>query len=88
MDLPVFHIPVGRSRQDGEIVMFELDEDAHQAAMDGWNKRILERPDTVAAGGCVIIGATKTFCFDIATHSVVISDTAEGAWCPSALSDF
>ena len=44
-------------------------------------------PATQAAGACVIIGPGVTRYFDLGTHTIVQSPTADGAWQPSAASD-
>ncbi len=81
---PVFHIPIGRYRRDGEVVMIE-DAD-HAALMAEWQRLILEHPDTVRAGCCVTVGPTQTMLIDLSTRNAIVSRTAED-WVPSALSD-
>jgi hypothetical protein len=84
---PVFHIPIGRYRQNGEVVLFEnTDEDA-AATVAMWQDMVLEHPATLAAGACVIIGPTTTSYMDIRTRTMIQSRTADGTWKPSATSD-
>jgi hypothetical protein len=85
---PVFHIPVGRRRRrNGKVVLFK--DHADQAeSMEGWVEMTWENPASRAAGACVIIGPTTTSYYDLQTKTVLNSRTAEGAWQPSALSDF
>ena len=47
---PVFHIPIGHYRQNGEVVM------AEDVPIDQWMEIIMAHPATLAAGACVIIG--------------------------------
>jgi hypothetical protein len=83
---PVFHMPVGRHRQNGEIVPFENDEDQADAMIQ-WCEMTAAHPAAVAAGAFVTIGPTVTCFFDIQSRTVIQSRTADGAWQPSAMSD-
>jgi hypothetical protein len=85
---PVFHIPVGRRRRrNGKVVLFKDHADQVEA-MEGWVEMTWEHPASLAAGACVIIGPTTTSYMDLQTKTVVQSRTADGAWQPSALSDW
>jgi hypothetical protein len=75
---PVFHIPVGRIRQNGEIVLFENDAD-HADAVNTWMMMTQNHPATLAAGACVIIGPTTTSYMDIRSRVITQSRTADGA---------
>ena len=87
-EVPVFHIPIGRTRrQDGEIVPFENDAD-QDAALVQWNQMTMCHPAAWAAGAYVIIGPTTTSYVDLSARTVTQSRTADGSWQPSALSDF
>lgn len=85
---PVFHIPVGRRRRrNGKVVLFKNKAD-QDSTTEGWSLMTLNHPATLAAGACVVIGPTTTSYMDLRTHTVIQSRTADGAWQPSALSDF
>jgi len=87
-EVPVFHIPIGRTRrQDGGIVPFENDADQN-AALVQWNRMTMCHPAVWADGACVIIGPTTTSYVDLSARTVTQSRTADGSWQPSALSDF
>jgi len=83
---PTFHIPIGRHRQDGEVMPFENNEDA-AAAMDVWRATILRHPATLAARCCVIIGPGSRQVFDLRTHTMIQSPARDEAWEPAAVSD-
>lgn len=84
---PVFHIPVGRVRQNGKVVLFESKADGEDA-IEAWHEMTLHHPATQAAGGCVIIGPTTTSFCDLRSKTMLQSRTADGVWEPSALSDW
>jgi hypothetical protein len=86
--VPVFHIPVGRRwRRNGKVAFFKSDADQADA-MDAWMAMTMEHPATLAAEACVIIGPNVTNYVDLRSQAVTQSRTAEGAWQPSALSDW
>jgi|SRR4051812_10907250 hypothetical protein len=85
---PTFQIPIGRHRQNGAVVMFEDDDPDQDAVMDQWNELVFNHPATLAAGGCVIIGPTTTTYVDLRSGIATQSETEDGAWQPSALSDW
>jgi hypothetical protein len=84
--LPIFYIPVGRERQDGEVVLFASEPES-SPAVEAWCDRVLEHPATLAAGGCLMIGPSMTMHFDLQSHTVIQTRTAEGHWQPTAVTD-
>jgi hypothetical protein len=87
-EVPVFHIPIGRTRRpDGEIVPFENNAD-QDAALVQWNQMTMCHPAIWTAGAYVIIGPTTTSYVDLSARTVTQSRTADGSWQPSVLSDF
>ena len=85
-NLPIFHIPIGRHRRNGDVVLFENKADQDDA-MATWCPMAISHPATVAAGACVIIGPTTTSYMDLQTRMAWQSGTADGAWKPSAATD-
>jgi hypothetical protein len=47
----------------------------------------MHHPATLAADACVIVGPNETRYCDLATHTIVVSRTPDGAWQPAAVSD-
>ena len=69
-EVPVFHIPIGRTRrQDGEIVLFENDAD-QDAALVQWNRMTMCHAAAWAAGAYAIIGPTTTSSVDLSARTV------------------
>ena len=89
-EVPVFHIPIGRTRrQGGEIVPFwKMTPTRQDAALVQWNRITMCHPAVWAAGAYVIIGPTTTSYVDLSARTVTQSRTADGSWQPSSLSDF
>jgi hypothetical protein len=84
---PVFHVPVGRTRDEhGKVVLF-ADVADQEAAMRERLPAIHCHPKTLAAVACVVIGTTVTSYVDVRSRQVVQSRTAKGAWQPGAVSD-
>ncbi len=84
---PAFHIPIGRHRENGKVVLFK-DRADQKSAMEVWFVTVTEQhPATLAAGACVLIGPSKTSYMDLRSRIAMQSRTADGAWQPAALSD-
>jgi hypothetical protein len=85
MQRRVYHIPVGHRRDgNGEVIPFS-NEDELPPAMDRWNEMIKARQTSEPY---VIIGPNVCLHFDPASIFVIEQPTPEGAWQPSALSDW
>ena len=67
---PVFHIPVGRHRHNGAVVLFK-DHTDQASTVAAWHDMTLNHPATLAAGACVIIGPTTTSYMDLRSRTVI-----------------
>jgi hypothetical protein len=86
--LPICHIPAGPRRDaNGVVISFDKLSD-WDAVMPKWCAMIKQDPRTIAAGGWVCVGPDVTTRYELATREMVQSPTPEGAWRPSALSDW
>jgi hypothetical protein len=85
-EVPVFHIPIGWRRQDGEIVPFENDADLVEGNQQ-WMDRLMSHPAAIAAGAYVIVGPTQTMFTNLRNRTVIKCRRNHGEWKPSAVAD-
>jgi hypothetical protein len=85
---PVFHIPVGHTRDtNGEVMTFEGGPSDWDPVMEEWMDKVLSHPATLASGGCVIIGPTQVQHCDVRTRTMSISKPKDTGWQPATVSD-